>query len=305
MSKVTVVGAGHVGEMTTFFLSEMDLAELVVIDIVEDMPQGKALDMYEGTPVRGSDCKVRGTNDWADIQGSDIVVVTAGLARKPGMSRDDLQKKNADIIGDISTQIKERAPGALVVMVTNPLDVMAYHACKVTGFSPNRVVGMAGVLDSTRLRSFIAMELNLSVLDVQAMVLGGHGDSMVPLVRHATVAGIPVTELVPKDRLDAIVERTRMGGGEIVKLLKTGSAYYAPAAAAAQMVDSILKNRRRILPCAAYLTGQYGMSDIYLGVPVILGANGVEEILEIDLTPEEMDALRRSGEAVASQVKLL
>ncbi|MBD3163413.1 MAG: malate dehydrogenase [Candidatus Eisenbacteria bacterium] len=305
MSKVTVVGAGHVGEMTTYYLSEMDLAELVVIDIVEDMPQGKALDMYEGTPVRGSDTKVRGTNDWADIQGSDIVVVTAGLARKPGMSRDDLQKKNAEIIGDICTQIKERAPDAHVVMVTNPLDVMAYHAYKVTGFPANRVVGMAGVLDSTRFRSFIAMELNVSVLDVQAMVLGGHGDSMVPMVRHATVGGIPVTELIPKDRLEEIVQRTRMGGGEIVKLLKTGSAYYAPAASAAQMVDSILKNRRRILPCAAHLSGQYGMSDIYLGVPVILGANGVEEIIELDLTPEETEALKRSGEAVATQVKLL
>jgi malate dehydrogenase len=305
MSKLTVVGGGNVGSMAAFYLSEMEIGEIVLIDIVEGMPQGKSLDILEGTPVRGVDCQIHGTNDWAEMKGSDIIVVTAGLARKPGMSRSDLQQKNAEIVGDIALQIRQHAPQAFVIVVTNPLDVMAYLTFKKTGFPANRVMGMAGVLDSTRFRTFIAMDLGVSVLDVQAMVLGGHGDSMVPLTRFATVGGIPVTQLIPQDRLEKIVQRTRDGGAEIVALLKQGSAYFAPGASAAQMVDAILKNRRRILPVAAYLDGAYGMKGVYLGVPVRLGAGGVEQILEIDLTGEEADALRRSGDAVASSIREL
>jgi malate dehydrogenase len=302
MRKVTVVGGGNVGSMCAFYLSEMEIADVVLVDIVEGMPQGKALDMFEGTPVRGVDCRLRGSNDWTDLKDSDVVVVTAGLARKPGMSRTDLLLKNAEIVGDIADRIRDLAPRAFVIMVTNPLDVMAHLAFKRTGFPSERVMGMAGVLDSTRFRSFIAMELDVSVLDVHAMVLGGHGDSMVPLTRYATVGGIPVTELIPAARLEEIVQRTRDGGAEIVALLKTGSAYYAPGASAAQMVEAILKDKRRILPVAAHLDGQYGMKDVYLGVPARLGKGGVERILEIDLQPEELAALRRSGDAVASSI---
>ncbi len=302
MSKVTVVGGGNVGAMAAFYLSEMELAEIVLVDIIEGMPQGKALDIFEGTPVRGVDCHIAGTNDWGAIKDSDVVVVTAGLARKPGMSRTDLLLKNAEIIGGIAEKIRELAPRVFVVMVTNPLDVMAYLAFRKTGFPAHRVMGMAGVLDSTRFRSFLALELGVSVMDVQAMVLGGHGDSMVPLTRYASIGGIPVTELIPRERLEQIVQRTRDGGAEIVALLKTGSAYYAPAASAAQMVEAILKNKRRILPVAAYLDGQYGMRGIYLGVPVRLGAGGVEQILEIELTADEMTALRKSGESVSASI---
>jgi malate dehydrogenase len=305
MRKVTVVGGGNVGAMAAFCLSEMELADVVLIDIVEGLPQGKALDMFEGTPVRGIDCRITGSNDWADMKGSDVVVVTAGLARKPGMSRTDLLMKNAEIIGDIAVRIRDHAPNAFVVVVTNPLDVMTYLTFKKTGFPANRVMGMAGVLDSTRFRSFIAMELNVSAVDVQAMVLGGHGDSMVPLTRYANIAGVPVTQLISKDRLDAIVQRTRDGGAEIVSLLKTGSAYYAPGESAAQMVEAILKDRRRILPVAAYLDGQYGLRGIYCGVPVRLGAGGVEQIIELELTAEESAALRASGESVAASIKEL
>jgi malate dehydrogenase len=305
MRKVTVVGGGNVGAMAAFCLSEMEVADVVLIDIVEGLPQGKALDMFEGTPVRGVDCRLTGSNDWSDMRGSDVVVVTAGLARKPGMSRTDLLLKNAEIIGGIAEKIRDLAPDAFVVVVTNPLDVMAYLTFKKTGFPSSRVMGMAGVLDSTRFRSFIAMELNVSAIDVQAMVLGGHGDSMVPLTRYANVAGVPVTQLIPKDRLDAIVQRTRDGGAEIVSLLKSGSAYYAPGESAAQMVEAILKDRRRILPVAAYLDGPYGMKGIYLGVPVRLGAGGVEQIIELELTAEESAALRASGDAVASSIREL
>lgn len=305
MRKVTVVGAGNVGAQAAFCVSEMEIADVVLLDIVEGLPQGKALDMFEGTPVRGVDCRLTGSNDWADMKDSDVVVVTAGLARKPGMSRTDLLMKNAEIIGDIAVRIKDLAPKAFVVVVTNPLDVMTYLTFKKTGFAANRVMGMAGVLDSTRFRSFIARELDVSAIDVQAMVLGGHGDSMVPLTRYANVAGVPVTQLIPKERLDAIVQRTRDGGAEIVSLLKTGSAYYAPGESAAQMVEAILKDRRRILPVAAYLDGQYGLKDIYCGVPVRLGAGGVEQIIELELTAEESSALRASGEAVASSIKEL
>lgn len=303
MSKVTVVGGGNVGAMCAFYLTEMEIADIVLVDIIEGMPQGKALDMYEGTPVRGVDCKIKGTNDWGEMRESDVVVVTAGLARKPGMSRTDLLKANAEIVGGIADKIRELAPRSFIIMVTNPLDVMAYLAYRKTGFPASRVMGMAGVLDSIRFRSFIALELSTSVLDVQAMVLGGHGDSMVPLTRSATVSGIPVTDLIARDRLEQIVQRTRDGGAEIVSLLKTGSAYYAPAASAAQMVEALLKNKRRILPLAAYLDGQYGMKDIYLGVPARLGAGGVEQILDIRLEPEELAALRKSGEGVAASIK--
>ncbi len=305
MRKVTVVGGGNVGAMAAFCLSEMEVADVVLIDIVEGLPQGKALDMFQGTPVRGVDCRLTGSNDWSDMRGSDVVVVTAGLARKPGMSRTDLLMKNAEIIGGIAERIRDLAPNAFVVVVTNPLDVMTYLTFKKTGFPSNRVMGMAGVLDSTRFRSFIAMELNVSAIDVQAMVLGGHGDSMVPLTRYANVAGVPVTQLIPKDRLDAIVQRTRDGGAEIVSLLKSGSAYYAPGESAAQMVEAILKDRRRILPVAAYLDGQYGMKGIYIGVPVRLGAGGVEQVIELELTAEESAALRASGDAVASSIREL
>lgn len=305
MRKVTVVGAGNVGAQAAFCLSEMEMADVVLIDIVEGMPQGKALDMFEGTPVRGVDCKLTGTNDWAAMAGSAAVVVTAGLARKPGMSRSDLLAKNAEIIGGIADQIRTHAPEAFVIVVTNPLDAMTYLTFRRTGFPAQKVMGMAGVLDSTRFRSFIAMELGVSVLDVQAMVLGGHGDSMVPLTRYANVAGVPVSQLIPKERLEAIVQRTRDGGAEIVALLKSGSAYYAPGASAAQMVEAILKDRRRILPVSAYLDGAYGMKGIYIGVPVRLGARGVEEIIELDLNPEEKEALRLSGDGVTSLIREL
>jgi len=305
MSKVTVVGGGNVGAMAAFCIGEMELADVVLIDVIEGMPQGKALDMFEGSPVRGVDFQMRGSNDWNDLAGSDVVVVTAGLARKPGMSRSDLQQKNAEIIAGIAEKIRDLAPGAIVVVVTNPLDVMTYLTFRKTGFAPNRVMGMAGVLDSTRFRSFIAMDLGVSVLDVQAMVLGGHGDSMVPLTRYANVAGVPVSQLIPQDRLDAIVQRTRDGGAEIVALLKQGSAYYAPGESAAQMVDAILKNRHRILAVSAHLDGAYGMRGIFLGVPVRLGREGVEQVIELELAPAESAALRASGDGVAAGIREL
>lgn len=305
MSKVTVVGGGNVGAMAAFCIGEMEIADVVLLDVIEGMPQGKALDMYEGSPVRAVDFQMRGSNDWGEMAGSDVVVVTAGLARKPGMSRSDLQQKNAEIVSGIAEKIRDLSPNAIVVIVTNPLDIMTYLTFRKTGFPANRVMGMAGVLDSTRFRSFIAMELKVSVLDVQAMVLGGHGDSMVPLTRYANVAGIPVSQLIAKERLDAIVQRTRDGGAEIVALLKTGSAYYAPGESAAQMVDSILRNRHRILPVSAHLDGAYGIRGIYLGVPVRLGRDGVEQVIELDLTPEESAALRASGDAVASGIREL
>jgi malate dehydrogenase len=305
MSKVTVVGGGNVGAMTAFCIGEMELAEVVIIDVIEGMPQGKALDMFEGSPIRGVDFQMRGSNDWQDMAGSDVVVVTAGLARKPGMSRSDLQQKNAEIVADVAEKIRNLAPNAIVVIVTNPLDIMTCLTFRKTGFPANRVMGMAGVLDSTRFRSFLAMELGVSVLDVQAMVLGGHGDSMVPLTRYANVAGIPVSQLIPEDRLAQIVQRTRDGGAEIVALLKQGSAYYAPGESAAQMVDAILKNRRRVLPVSAHLDGAYGMRGIYLGVPVRLGRDGVEQVIELELTREEAGALRASGDAVAAGIREL
>lgn len=305
MAKVTIVGGGNVGAMTALYVSEKEVADVVLLDVVDGMPQGKALDIFEGTPVRGVDTRIRGSNDFEELRGSDVVVITAGLARKPGMSRTDLLMKNAEIITSISEKTRIYAPHAFVVMVTNPLDVMSYLCYRRTGFPRNRVMGMAGVLDSTRFRSFIAMELNVSVTDVTAMVLGGHGDAMVPLTRFTNVGGIPVSELIPADRLEKMVQRTRDGGAEIVALLKSGSAYYAPAASAAQMVEAILKNKRRILPASVLLDGEYGFKGVFLGVPIKLGATGVEEIIEVTLTEDEKEALARSARGVEEAIKEL
>lgn len=293
--KIAVIGAGNVGATTALLMAQKELGDIVLYDIVEDMPVGKALDMAEMAPIEGFDVKVEGTNNIADIEGADLAVVTAGLARKPGMSRMDLLEKNAEIVKEVSEKIAQHAPNSIVIMVTNPLDVMTYLCWKITGFPPERVVGQAGILDTARFRCFIAMELGVSVKDIQTMVLGGHGDEMVPLVSHTTVSGIPLRDLVPEERIQAMVERTRMGGGEIVKLLKTGSAYYAPGAAVAQMAEAILRDQKRIVPASAYLTGQYGLEDVYCGVPVKLGAKGVEEILELELPEEELAALQASA----------
>ncbi len=301
--KITVVGAGHVGATLAQRIVDNELAnEVALIDIVEGLPQGKALDMWESTPISGSDCFVYGTNDYADTKDSDIVVITAGLPRKPGMSREDLLAKNAGIVKAVTEQVVKYSPNSILIVVSNPLDAMAWTALKVSGFEPHRVMGMAGVLDTARYRSFIAMELKVSTKDIQALVLGGHGDAMVPLPRYTMVGGIPLTELLPKEKIDAIVERTRKGGAEIVNFLKTGSAFYAPSAAVAEMVESIVKDKNRILPAAAYLQGQYGYEDIYLGVPIKIGKNGVEQIFELQLTPEEKAALDKSAEGVKKTV---
>ena len=305
-TKITVVGAGHVGATTAQRIAEQGLAnEVVLIDIVEGMPKGKALDLWEAAPVVGYDTRLTGGTDYALTEGSDLVVVTAGLPRKPGMSRDDLLKKNAEIVEGVSEQIREKCPDAIVVIVSNPLDVMSYVALKTTGFDRQRVIGMAGVLDTARFRSFIALELDVSVQDVSAFVLGGHGDSMVPLPRYSTVAGIPLPHLLSEDRIDALVDRTRNGGGEIVELLGDGSAYYAPSAAVAEMAESMLRDRNRILPCAAWLQGEYGLNDVYVGVPVKLGAGGIKEILEIELTGEEKKALHVSAAHVKETMSKL
>jgi malate dehydrogenase len=305
--KITVVGAGHVGATTALRLAEKRLAnEVVLIDILEGIPLGKGLDLWESAPVEGFDCRVIGsTNDYTLTQSSDLVVITAGLARKPGMSRDDLQEKNAGILKGVTEQIANHSPQCKIIVVTNPLDVMTYVAQKVSGFEPNRVFGMAGVLDTARYRSFIAMELDVSVRDVSALVLGGHGDDMVPLPRLTTVGGIPLTELLGKDRIDAIVDRTRNGGAEIVKYLKEGSAYYAPSAAVAEMAESVVRDSKRILPCAAWLTGHYGLKDVYVGVPVKLGKNGVEKIYELQLNDTERKMLHESAQHVKESIAKL
>ncbi len=303
--KVSVIGAGHVGEVTAQRIVEKELADVVLLDIVEGMPIGKGLDILESSPVMKFDTKIIGTNNYEDTANSDIVVITAGVPRKPGMSRDELVGTNFGIVKKVTEEVIKYSPDCIIIMVTNPLDAMAYTAYKVSGFPKQRVVGMAGILDTSRFRTFIAMELNVSVENIQAFVLGGHGDTMVPLARYSTVAGIPITELIPKDRLDAIIERTRKGGGEIVSYLKTGSAYYAPAAAVTEMVESILKDKKKILPCAAYLEGEYGISDIYFGVPVKLGFGGIKEIIEIKLTDEEKEALKKSAEAVQNVINIL
>jgi len=304
--KITVVGAGHVGATCSQLLALKELArEVVLVDIAEGIPQGKGLDQWESAPIEGFDSRVIGANDYESSTDSEIFIVTAGIARKPGMSRDDLLKTNASVIGSVASEIKRVAPNAIIIMVTNPLDVMAQVAMETSGFPRERVIGMAGVLDTARYRSFIALELDVSIEDIQALVLGGHGDTMVPLASYTSVSGIPLTQLLAQDRIDALVERTRKGGGEIVAYLKTGSAYYAPAAAAVQMAEAIVKDKRRILPCAAWLQGEYGMKDIFLGVPCLLGENGLERIIEVELDDAEKSALETSAEAVRSTVAAL
>jgi malate dehydrogenase len=301
-AKVAVIGAGHVGATTTLRLAQLDIADIVLTDIIEGMPQGKALDMMEMAPLLGIDVTITGTNDYKDIEGSDVVVITAGVPRKPGMSRDDLLKTNAGIVGDVVDNVVKHAPDSIIVMVSNPLDVMTYLAYEKSGFGKKRVMGMAGVLDSVRFRCFVAMELGVSVKEISAMVLGGHGDSMVPLPDYTTVSGIPIVKLIPKDAIDRMIARTQKAGGEIVALLKTGSAYYAPAAAAAVMVQSILLDQKQVLPCSVMLEGEYGISDVLVGVPVFLGKEGVEKIIELELSPEDSEKLKKSAEHVKSTI---
>ncbi len=305
MSKVTVVGAGNVGGTTAQRLAERNYADVVLVDIVEGLPQGKALDILESGPVLGFDSNVTGTNGYEESAGSDVVVITSGSPRKPGMSRDDLLKTNQNIVQSVIEEVVKHSPEAILVMVANPLDAMCHVAKEVSGFSRERVVGMAGILDTARYRTFIAQELSVSVRDVFALVLGGHGDTMVPLPSMATVGGVAITELMPQDRVETIVDRTRNGGAEIVGLLQSGSAYYAPSAAVAEMVDAILLDQKRILPCAAYLQGEYGIEDLFVGVPVKLGASGVEELVELDLRDDELEDLRNSAGAVRDLVEVL
>ena len=302
---VTVIGAGNVGATTAQRIVELGIADVWLVDIVEGLPQGKALDLAEAAPVTGHDMVIQGTNDYADTAGSDVIVVTSGLARQPGMSRDDLMAKNASVVRSVVEQSVAYSPEAVIVVVTNPLDAMCHVALEASDLPSDRVVGMAGVLDSSRFRTFIAMELGVSVVNTNAFVLGGHGDTMVPLPRYSTVGGVPITELMTDDRIDALVERTRNGGAEIVSLLKTGSAYYAPASSIAAMVDAIVNDRHMVLPCAAYLEGQYGYDGLYLGVPTRLGSNGVEGIVEIGLTADEQAMFDHSASAVEGLVQKL
>ncbi len=304
--KITVIGAGHVGATAAHRIAEQRLARTVVLlDIVEGIPQGKALDMYESGPVGLFDTMIHGTNDYQDTADSDIVVITAGLARKPGMSREDLLMKNATIVKDVTDQVMQHSKNPTIIMVSNPLDIMTHVGYMRSKLPKEKVIGMAGVLDTARFRSFIAEELNVSMQDINAFVLGGHGDSMVPVVKYTNVAGIPLTELMPKETIDRLVERTRTGGAEIVNYLKNGSAYYAPAASTVEMIDAIVHDRKRILPCSTLLEGQYGIDNIFIGAPIKLGRNGVEEVLEINLDAEEIEALRRSAAIVDKNCKLL
>lgn len=304
--KITVIGAGNVGATTAQRLVDKQLAnEVVLVDIIEGIPQGKALDMYEATPVEKTDVKVVGSNGYEETANSDIIVITAGIARKPGMSRDDLMNTNSGIVKSCTEAAVAKSPKSIIIVVSNPLDVMTYVAWKVSGFERQRVMGMAGVLDAARFRSFIALELNVSVEDVNAFVLGGHGDSMVPLPRYSTVAGIPITELLSQATVDRLVKRTRDGGIEIVNYLKSGSAYYAPSSSAVAMVEAIVKDKKRILPCAVYLQGEYGLKDTFVGVPVKLGKKGVEEIIQIKLNPDEQAALKKSSDDVSQAIAKL
>ena len=303
--KVTVVGAGNVGATVAQRLTEKELCDVVLVDIVEGLPQGKALDLAEAAPIEKHDAHITGTNDYAPSANSDIVIITAGIPRKPGMSRDDLLSTNAKIMKNVTQEVAKLSPDAVLIIVSNPLDAMCHVAYETSGFPKNRVIGMAGVLDSARFRTFIAMELNVSVENITAFVLGGHGDTMVPLPRYSTVAGIPITELLPQERINALVERTANGGAEIVGLLKTGSAFYAPASAAVEMAESILKDKKKILPCAAYLEGEYGYNDLFIGVPVKLGTNGIEEVIEITLLDQEKAALDKSADSVKELKDLL
>jgi malate dehydrogenase len=303
--KVTVIGAGNVGATAAQRLAEKELCDVAIIDVVEGLPQGKALDLAEAAPIETHDSHVRGSNSYEASAGSDIVIITAGIPRKPGMSRDDLLKTNMNIMKNVTSQVVKYSPDAILIIVSNPLDAMCHVAYETSGFPKHRVMGMAGVLDSARFRTFISMELNVSVESTHAFVLGGHGDTMVPLPRYSTVAGIPITELMTPERLDALVARTRNGGAEIVNLLKTGSAFYAPASAAVEMAESILKDKKKILPCAAYLEGEYGIHNLFIGVPVKLGSKGIEEIIQIKLTDAEQDALNKSADAVKNLVSEL
>ena len=303
--KVTVVGAGNVGATTAQRLFERGYMDVVLVDVVEDMPQGKALDIAESGPVLGVDSSITGSNGYAESAGSDVVVITAGIARKPGMSRDDLLFTNMKIIGSVVSEVVKLSPEAILIIVSNPLDAMVQHAFSLAGFPKNRVVGMVGVLDTARFRTFLAQELNISVKDIQAYVLGGHGDQMVPLTQYTTVGGVPIGDLLSPESLERIIKRTQGGGGEIVALLKTGSAFYAPSAAVAEMVDAILLDQKRQLPCAALLEGEYGINGIYMGVPVVLGANGVEKVIELGLTSEEQSLLNNSAEAVRELVDVM
>lgn len=298
MAKVSIIGAGMTGATTAHWLAEREIADLVLIDVVEGMPQGKGLDMLEAMPIIGKDVKIAGSNDYAATAGSDIIIVTAGLPRKPGMSRDDLLKVNAEIVTKAVTETLKHSPEAIYIILTNPLDTMAYLAMKVGNLPAHRVVGQAGILDSARMRAFVSMETGVSVENIACYVLGGHGDEMVPLTRHSNIAGVPLREYIPADRLESIVTRTRKGGGEIVNLLKTGSAFYAPAAACAQMAEAILKDKHLIVPCAAYMQGEYGLTDMFFGVPVMLGRKGIEKIIEYSLDDDEKAAFEKSAAAV-------
>jgi len=304
--KITVIGAGHVGATAAQRIAEKELAnEVVLVDVIEGLPQGKGLDMYESAPIEGFDSRVIGSNSYDATANSSIVLITAGIARKPGMSRDDLLKTNYNIVKETTEKVVKYSPNSILIIVSNPLDAMAQTAYKASGFSKNRVIGMAGVLDSARMRTFIAEALDVSVENVTAFVLGGHGDTMVPLARYSTVAGIPLPDLMPKEKIDAIIKRTAQGGAEIVGLLKTGSAFYAPSAAIVEMVEAILKDKKKILPCAAYLEGEYGIKGLFVGVPVKLGARGIEQVIEIKLTPEERVALEKSAAAVKELVEII
>jgi malate dehydrogenase len=303
--KISIIGAGFVGSTAAHWIASKELGDVVLVDIIEGVPQGKGLDLLQAGPIEGFDVKIVGTNDYSATAGSDIIVVTSGAPRKPGMSREDLIRVNADITRDCISKAAPLSPDAVIIMVNNPLDTMTYLAKQVSGFPKNRVLGQAGVLDTARYRTFIAMEAGVSVEDIQAILMGGHGDEMVPLPRFTTISGIPVTEFISKERLDAIVDRTRKGGGEIVNLLKTGSAYYAPSAATVQMVEAILRDKKRVLPCSCYLEGEYGLNDIYFGVPCVLGAGGVERVLELPLNDEEMALVKKSAEVVSSSIATL
>jgi malate dehydrogenase len=304
-NKITVVGAGNVGATAALWLASKELGDVVMVDVVEGVPQGKALDLAETAPIEGYDVRLVGSNSYEETANSDVVIITAGLPRKPGMSRDDLLKTNAEIVSNVVDQVVQRSPNAVLIVVSNPLDAMSQVAFRRSGFPKHRVLGMAGVLDSARMRCFLAEALDVSVENVTAFVLGGHGDTMVPLPRYSTCAGIPITELLPQDQIDAIVKRTANGGAEIVALLKTGSAYYAPSAAAVEMTEAILKDKKKILPCAAYLEGEYGVNGLFVGVPCKLGKNGLEQIIEINLTAEERIALQKSAAAVQELVDVL
>jgi malate dehydrogenase len=294
--KIAVIGAGNVGASAALYLAEANVADIALLDVVQGMPQGKALDLTEAGPVRGYNGRLTGSNDYEDLKGCDLVVVTAGVARTPGMSREDLLSKNSGILDKVVEGIVGNCPETMILVVSNPLDIMTYHTLKKSGFPKNRVFGQAGVLDSTRFRSFVAMELGVALTDTQAMVMGGHGDTMVPLPRYTTVSGIPIAELMPQERVQALIERTRKGGGEIVQLLKSGSAYYAPAAATVDMVKAVIRDEKKLLPASVLLEGQYGLENICIGVPVVLGAGGVEKIIELELGKEELAALHKSAE---------